>query len=739
MGKMIRVSDELQFSLSNGRISYIFRVSPEGILEHIHFGRALDADHMLPAGPRRAFRCTTPAFQGIDNYNLSDTPQEYPVFGTSDMRQPALHVVNADGNSISTLLYQSHRITDGKPDLPGLPGARDGDCASLVVLLLDEVTKLQVELYYTIFAEHDVIARSVRISNTGDASLELLNACSTTLDFPAEDYELLHFKGTWAREFNEHRTPVPAGRFSIDAASGTSGNLHSPFLALLQPGATEEHGEVYATTLMYSGNFTISVEKGEFDAVRLTAGLNSFNFRWRLEPGESFHCPEALHVFSSRGLDGMSQAWHAFIRDKISPPQFSGVARPTYLNSWEAAYFDVNEDVVLDLAEQAKSLGLEMLVVDDGWFQGRNDDTSSLGDWVADKTKFPNGIESVAAKVREKGLKFGLWFEPEMVNENSRLYREHPDWVIHVPHRTLSTGRQQLVLDLSRTDVVEYLYQCIDTLLSCGQIDYVKWDMNRVMTEIGSAALPPERQLETPHRYMLGLYDLLSRLTGKHTNVLFENCASGGNRLDLGMLRYMSQTWVSDMSEPVGRLPIINGASHLFPPSVMASYIGPVPSHQNNRMVSVKLRTEVGFFCAARGLSLNAADIEEHHQDLQGAAQLYAQTAADLASARFHRLRFTGNEVCWQLTTQDGGRVYLGYFHILSAPNLPYQRVRLRGLDSSSEYHIRGSGLSYKGDSLMHLGFDLPYVHAMQLDDGTDYMDRGDFASRLWVFERKYS
>jgi len=433
----------------------------------------------------------------------------------------------------------------------------------------------------------------------------------------------------------------------------------------------------------------------------------------------------------------MSQSWHRFIQQQITPDQFNNQPRPSYLNSWEAAYFDLDEALVLGLADKAKSLGLEMLVVDDGWFKGRDDDTSSLGDWYSDERKFPNGIESVAAKVKQKGLKFGLWFEPEMVNQNSDLYRAHPDWVIHVPNRMLSTGRHQYVLDLSRDEVIEYLFERIDSILSCGDIDYVKWDINRVMTEIGSASLAPHQQLETPHRYMLGLYGLVSRVTQKHPHILFENCASGGNRFDLGMLSFMAQGWVSDMSEPIGRLAIINGASYLFPPSVFASYIGPVPSHQNDRHASLKLRAEVGFFCAARGLSLSQEDIEQNQDRLRDYIELYNQTADDLVSGQFHRLLYKDNEVCWQLSSANGDTVYVGYFHILSAPNLPYRRVRLTALDPQANYQLQGSEISYRGNALMALGMDLPYVHSMQSDEQTDYMERGDFSSRLWVFKRR--
>ena len=430
MSALIQVSDNLTFHLSNSSISYVFRVSPEGLLEHLHFGGHVQFSDAYPSGPRRLHRSCTLEYQNSQGYNLTDVPQEYPVFGNTDNRFPAFHAVVGDGNSTQELCYLKHTVSSQKPELDGLPGARGGNSETLTVYLQDKHTQLEVELSYTVYEGHDVIARSSKIVNRGDSEVILSHAMSSCLDLPAADYDLLHLHGSWARELNQERITVPKGRFILESAVGTSGNVHNPFLALMDSTTTEQAGRVFATAFVYSGNFAINVEKAEFDSVRVTTGINPFNFQWKLEPGESFTTPESLQVFSSAGLNGMSQIWHAFIKEKISPPQFKGVARPTYLNSWEAAYFDINEETVLELADRTKSLGLEMLVVDDGWFEGRNDDHTSLGDWFSDKEKFPDGIESVAAQVKAKGLKFGLWFEPEMVNPESQLYRDHPDWVI---------------------------------------------------------------------------------------------------------------------------------------------------------------------------------------------------------------------------------------------------------------------------------------------------------------------
>jgi len=413
MTSMITVSDDLVFSLSNAHFSYVFNVSQEGILEHMFFGGTLSEPLNVPRHNRRVLRHGTTMFKSSPNYSLNDTPLEYPCFGSSDYRQPAFHGVNADGNGVFFFHY--------------------------LVTLEDKLKGLQLELIYTIWPDHAVLSRSVRYKNLSDVPVQLQNIFSSALNFPAGDYELQHFYGTWAREFNAARMAVPQGRFIIDSARGC-----------------------YGTTLIYSGNFSFQVETGEFEDVTILAGLNPFGFHWMLEPGETFSTPEALHAYSAKGLSGLSNHWHAFIREKITPKRFKSAPRPTYLNSWEAAYFDIDETKVLSLADKANEIDVEMLVLDDGWFEGRTDATSSLGDWHADKSRFPSGIPALAAKVKAKGLKFGIWFEPEMVSSKSQLYETHPDWILHVPGRTPSLGRNQLTLDLSRREVQNYIFDAME-------------------------------------------------------------------------------------------------------------------------------------------------------------------------------------------------------------------------------------------------------------------------------------
>jgi len=739
MSAMITVSENLTFSLTNKKFSYVFRVSPERLIEHLYYGGTLQNPEQVSIHHLRTQRETSSVFEGHQHLNLSGMPQEFPSFGTSDYRFPALHGRNADGNTIFSLQYKKHKIVKEKPRLKKLPSARGGDSETLVITLEDTLHKLEVELFYTIYADYGVLVRSAKFKNKSKVEIQLQHAFSSALDLPPAEYEILHLHGTWAREFNAERVAMPKGRFVIDSARGTSSAAHNPFIAVMQKGTTEDYGRVYGTTLIYSGNFALSLETGEFEDVRLLAGINPFNFHWRLKPGKKFCTPEALHVYADKGLRSMTHLWHDFIREKISPPKFKNMPRPTYLNTWEAAYFDVDENKVLHLADRAVDVGVDMLVLDDGWFEGRRDDTSSLGDWRADKARFPSGIPTLAAKVKAKGLKFGIWFEPEMVNPDSQLFKDHPDWAIQVPGRKSSLGRNQLTLDLSRDEVIDYLYGQIDDILSCGDIDYVKWDMNRNMTEVGSGALSRNRQREVSHRYMLGLYNLLERLTTQYPDVLFENCASGGNRFDLGMLSYMPQGWISDMCDPIGRLDIINGASYLYPLDVTAAYIGPSPNHQNGRVSSIQTRFLAGVFCAARGISLNETDIDAHKDELVQFMALAKSTAQDMVGGRFDRLMKNENEVCWQYTSRDEQTVYVAYFHILSAPNLPFRRALLIGLDPEGYYTPVDGGVSYGGDMLMQNGLPLPYVTTSHVSDKVRYMDKGDFSSHLFTFRKTAS
>lgn len=691
---LIGVSEDLTFSLRTAQVTYAFHVTKEGLLEHLYFGPAIAG---LPDPMPRSLRHGTVMFEASDRLTLNELPQEYPTLGRGDFGAPACQIMG-ETNSVLSFQYAHHQVLTGKPDLKGLPASRGLNAQTLIITLEDAVQQIELDLHYTIWPDSAVIARRSELRNVGTSPIQLRQLASLSFDLLPNAYELLHFHGTWAREFNVERYALPTAGVSLGSTRGTSSNRHPPYMAILETDATETAGRCYGTSLLYSGNFETRVERGEFGRVRCVSGINPLDFDWTLEAGDSFASPESLLAVSDKGLGGLSHIWHDFIRSYVSPGRFRDKTRPTYLNTWEAAYFDVTEDKVLALADEAVDLGVERLILDDGWFKGRTDDRRALGDWTADPDRFPSGILSLAQKVRDKGLSFGIWVEPEMVSPDSDLYRAHPDWAISVPGRAPSIGRNQLTLDLSRPEIVDHVFGWLDALLRSAPIDYVKWDMNRNMTEVGSGA--------KAHRYILGLYDLLDRITSAHPDVLFENCASGGNRFDLGMLAYMPQGWISDMCDPVGRLSIINGASHLFPPDVMAAYVGPSPNHQNGRISSIKARYHAGLPCASHGLSLNAGDIETNRISLKRYVDQSKQSASDRLGARFDRLRHTQNETIWQMTSADGMTTHVMAFHILNAPNLPQRRVRLRGLDPDAHYAL-DAGSTYPGNLLMHRGLDL--------------------------------
>ena len=744
---MITVSDDRVFALQNAQVSHVLRVTEQGWLEHIHHGAPVREPDALPRAVRTPRECEV-VLEGQADVNLNALPQDYPAQGTSDFRRGALAGHSDTGGTLFSLRYSGHRVTDGKPALSPLPSARGDSAKTLSVDLADPLSGLEATLHYTIWPDHPVIARSVALRNAGADVLTLTRALSAALDLAPGDYDAVHLHGSWSREMSVERVPVPQGVFEVTSTRGTSSAAHAPFMAVVERGTTEEAGRVFATSLVYSGNHVFSVETGEFGDVRLMCGLAADGFAWRLEPGETFQTPEALMLYCEAGLRGMSEGWHDFVRAHILPERFATVPRPTYLNTWEAAYFDVDETRVLQLADSAVELGVDMLVLDDGWFGRRRDDTSSLGDWTPDPQRFPRGIPALARDVAAKGLRFGIWFEPEMANPDSDLLRAHPDWTLHQPGRTPSTGRNQLTLDLGRAEVRDYLFARIHAVLESGDVTYVKWDMNRAMSEVGSAVLLPERQRETAHRYMLGVYALLARLTEAFPDVLFENCASGGNRFDLGMLCFMPQSWTSDMVDPVGRKDIVSGASLFLPTDCMAAYVGPSPNHQNGRVSSLRTRYLAGVMCAAHGVSLNAGDIAASLPELQRFVAFSKATAAQRLGARFTRLVSRPNAAVWQMLSADRRHLWVLDLHVLSGSNQAVRRARLHGLEAGADYRLQddayglGDGGAvigprlWGGDALMSAGLPLPQVTMDQRRAGVRYAPRGDFAAHLFVFER---
>lgn len=548
------------FHLQSEKSSYIIELIKGVIPAHVYWGPKLAGrEFQLPLNLVERCSFSPTYLQEDKNISLDTLPSEFPSYGNGDFREPALEVHLVDGTTVTDFRYKSHTINKGKPALKGLPATyveSEEEAETLEIILQDDKTGLIAALSYTVFNNQDVITRSVRIENLGKDNLVLKRVLSANVDFHDSDYDMLQLSGTWTRERHIHKRPLVPGIQRIDSKRGSSSHQQNPFMALLAKDATEDHGEVYGFSLVYSGSFLAQAEVDQYGISRVGIGIQPFNFQWLLEPGESFQAPEAVLVRSSEGLGGLSRTYHRLYRTRLCRGEFRDSKRPILINNWEATYFNFNADKIKEIAKAGKELGLELFVLDDGWFGKRDNDDSSLGDWVEDRRKLPEGLGKLGEDITAMGMEFGLWFEPEMVSPESDLYREHPDWCLHVPGHKSSLARQQLVLDLSRKDVCDYIVESVSSVLSSAPITYVKWDMNRNMTEIGSALLPAERQRETAHRYILGLYDVLERIVSRFPHILFESCSGGGGRFDPGMLYYMPQTWTSDDTDAVERLKI---------------------------------------------------------------------------------------------------------------------------------------------------------------------------------------
>ena len=735
---MIKFENE-RFHLSNNYFSYVLEISREKHLLHRYWGRPLK-EFRDSAPLQKIDRGFSPQLNDFENertYSLDVLPQEYPVRGHSDFRIPAYTVELENGTNITELNYVSYKILNGKPQLKGLPASFGGG-QTLEIELRDSCGNFTVFLSYTIFEDSSILARSVRFVNTGSKKIKIHNAASAAVDFSDNNFEIISLYGGHAAERTIQRQRLSRGIFEISSTRGASSHQQSPFIALVRPNTTEFVGEVYAASLIYSGSFAAKVEAEQFGTTRLVIGLNPEVFSWTLEPDEEFQTPEVALNFSAKGLNGMSQAYHKFYREHLIRGKFKDQIRPILVNNWEATYFDFNEEKIISLADCAKDLGLELLVLDDGWFGKRNDDNSSLGDWFVNTEKLPHGLKGLADEVHKRGLKFGIWVEPEMTNFDSELYRAHPDWILHVPDYKPSYGRHQLVLDLSRVDVREYILNEMRKVFSSAPIDYVKWDMNRHMTESFSAKLPADRQLETQHRYMLGLYEILETLVTEFPDILFESCSGGGGRFDAGFLYYMPQTWTSDNTDAVCRLSIQAGTGLAFPIISQGAHVSVTPNHQVGRVTPLQMRTFVAM-AGTFGYELDITKMSDVEKaDVKTYVELYKEIRPTIQFGKFTRLLTGGNEYAWQFT--DDKRVVVMYFKILAQPAEPIRILRLAGLDADKLYTLKKylppkklgvdggpqkisfEEKAFYGDELMYFGIAIAKIET-------------DFAAYMWVFE----
>lgn len=706
--------NEKIFHITTPNSSYIFRLNGEYMLEHLYYGKKIDNLHGLKN--RELFSHFTSRNyeyleQGVALHGET-IPQEYGFFGSPDMRTPSFHAKYSDGSRITKMKYVSHNIFKGKPKLQGLPATyveNENDAETLEIKVKDELTGLSLVYRYTAFSNLDVICRSVDVINEGKNDVNISSAMSMSLDLTEQDFDFVHLFGAWARERSIEKTPLCHGLMKIESRRGSSSHHHSPFFALSRKNTTEECGEVYGFSLLYSGNFEAGVEVDTYDGLRAFMGINSFDFNWLLKPGESFYTPEAVMVYSKEGFGGMSRTFHDLYRNNLERGKFKGKKRPIVINSWEATMFDFDEKIILDYAKAAKKLGIEMLVLDDGWFGKRNDDKSSLGDWEPNLEKLPNGITGLAEKVKAEGLEFGLWYEPEMISPDSDLYRKHPDWCLHVEGRGKSIGRNQLVLDLSRDDVCEYIIDFLRKGLSSAPISYIKWDFNRNATEVGSAILPPERQTEVLHRYVLNLYKILETITTEFPDVIFEGCSGGGGRFDAGMMHYFHQYWTSDDTDAVERIKIQYGTSMVMPAEFCSAHVSHAPYGRMGRYTSLKTRGNVASF-GPFGYEMDIRKLsDEEAEEIKAQIERYNLIYKTIQTGDQYRLisPFEDLYAAWEYVSKDKKEVILFFATILSKPqNLP-KRVKLAGLDDNALYRLRGNEEVYSGEVLMNFGISM--------------------------------
>ncbi|QLB50715.1 alpha-galactosidase [Streptococcus sanguinis] len=728
-----------QFHLTNGEISYIFRVSEDGKPLQLYYGAAVperDYSYLVELQHRPM---TTYRKEGDLRYSLEHVRQEFPEYGTTDFRHPAICLRQGNGSRITDFVYVSHQMVDGKPALEGLPATyteTQTEAKTLILTLRDAVTKVEIQLFYTIFTDWPVIARSSKVINQGRETCYLESLASLSLDLPDADYDWLQLSGAWARERHIKERPLQQGIQSIESTRGISSPHHNPFVALKRPETTESSGPVLGAALVYSGNFLIQAEVDTYDVTRLQLGINPFGFEWKLAAGQSFASPEALLVYSERGLNGMSQVFHQLFRRRLARGYWRERARPVLINNWEATYFDFSENQLLALAEKAQEVGVELFVLDDGWFGQRTNDHAGLGDWFVNPERLPQGLGSLAERIHGLGMQFGLWFEPEMVNKDSQLYRTHPDWLLAVPDRQPHHGRNQFVLDYSRPEVVDEIFERLSAVIKEAQLDYIKWDMNRPLTDVFSSAWPADRQGEIFHRYVLGVYDLYERLTSRYPHLLFESCSSGGGRFDPGMLYYAPQAWTSDDSDAIERLKIQYGTSLLYPLSSMGAHVSIVPNHQTNRLTPLQTRGNVAFF-GSFGYELDLNQLKpEELAEVREQIAFYKRHRELIHNGTFYRLQspFKGDgQTAWMVVSQDQNTALLGTFKVLNQVNRSHQRLQLKGLALDKVYRLEGR--AYTGAELMRVGLVTTDASSGQLLEDSEQKPSYDFDSKLWLFE----
>lgn len=725
-----------EFHLYNQEISYIIKILDNDQPGQLYYGKRLthreDFSHLF----EYAMRDMSPyAFEGNSTFSLENIKQEYPTFGCGDMRFPAYEIERENGSHVVEFVYKEHKIYNGKPKLEGLPATyveSDDEAQTLELVLEDTSINTRIVLLYTIYEAFPVIARSVRFECDSDEKITLLSAMSACVDLPDKDYEMIDLAGVWARERYVRRHKLDYGIQSIYSMRGCSSYQFNPFLALARENADEFQGQVYGFSLVYSGNFLAQTEVDNYDTARVLMGIHPNGFKWTLGKGESFQTPEMVMVYSEAGLNGMSQTFHKLYRTRLARGTWRDKVRPILINSWEAFYFDFDAPKLLGLADAATDLGMELFVLDDGWFGKRDDSTSSLGDWYPNEEKLKGTLKELAEKINAKGLKFGLWIEPEMTNKDSDLYRAHPDWLLAEQGKRICHSRTQYVLDFSKKEVREYIGDMLENLLAEVPVSYIKWDMNRTFSEVFSNGNDREYQGKVCHKYILGVYELYERLTSRFPHVLFESCASGGARFDPGMLYYAPQGWTSDDTDAIERLKIQYGTSMVYPVSCMGSHVSASPNHQTNRVTPLETRADVAYF-GTFGYELDLLKLgEEDKAEIRRQIAFMKEKRDLIQKGIFYRLKspFEGNETAWMIVSEDQKKALVGYYRVMQPVNVGFKRLKLKGLKEDTCYKVSGYAYDCYGDELMQVGMILSDSASGVWKKGVN--DKGDFQAEVF-------
>ncbi len=725
---------EREFHLYNNEISYIIKILPNNQLGQLYFGKKVreknSFGYLFEGGSRSL---ATYVFENDHFFSLQHTRQEYPSYGTTDFHYPAFDIIQANGSRIMNFEYQMHNIFKGKKKLEGLPATYVEDKSeadTLEITLYDSLTQTQLILSYTIYSYLGVLTRNAKFMNLGRDPIGLNSAMSMSVDFPDSNYEMLHFSGAWGRERSLKVRKLEQGVQSIYSMRGISSAEHNPLLILKRSHSDENLGEVFGFSLVYSGNFLAQVEVDSHDMTRVLMGIHPDLFYWELKQGECFQTPEVVMVYSDQGLNKMSQTYHELYRSRLVRGEWRNKVRPIVCNNWEATEFDFDEEKILSIAKEAMEVGVELFVLDDGWFGKRNSDCSGLGDWFVNIEKFPSGIGGLVKKVNELGMKFGIWIEPEMVNKDSMLYEKHPDWILQTPGRRMSQGRNQYVLDFSRKEVIECIYQMIAKLLGTCEISYVKWDMNRYLTECYSVTHTAQNQGKVMHEYILGMYSLYERLISDFPGVLFESCSSGGARFDPGMLYYAPQAWTSDNTDAGERLKIQYSTSYIYPLSSISNHVSQVPNKQTYRSIDLETRGNVACF-GVFGYEMDLGELNlEEKEIIKNQIKFVKRYRELIMKGDFYRLinPYTTYNTAWMVVSKDKKKALVGYYKLYNQTNSGFIRLNLKGLDERFNYQITEKG-EYNGDELMSVGL---VISNKELSN-----NGGDFSSVIYELTYK--